>query len=69
MFDEKALFDCLKEHNMSVQELAEKLDINRVTLYRKIAGESDFTRREIQRCRDIFGGEVCERIFFAPGVA
>ncbi len=69
MFDQQAFFDCLKEHKMSVQELAERLGISRVTLYRKVSGESDFTRREIQICREIFGVEACERIFFAKEVA
>ena len=69
MFDANALFDCLKEHKMSMQELAKCLGISRVTLYRKTAGESDFTRGEIQKCRELFGVEACERIFFALEVA
>lgn len=69
MFDAKAMFEVLKEYGMQVQELAERLGISRTTLYRKVAGESDFTRKEIQKCRDIFGVAACERIFFAIEVA
>lgn len=69
MFDQKAFFDCLKGHKLSAQELAERLGISRVTLYRKVSGESDFTRKEIQTCRELFGAEICERIFFASEVA
>ena len=69
MFDQKAFFDCLEEKKMSVSELAKYLDISRVTLYRKVSGESDFGRKEIQKCRDLFGVEACDRIFFAIVVA
>lgn len=69
MFDQEKFFSCLKENKVSVQELAEMLEISRTTLYRKVSGESDFTRKEIQKCREIFGESVCDQIFFAVEVA
>lgn len=69
MFDAKAFFDCLKKNRMSPAELAGQLGINRATLYRKISGESDFNRKEIQKCRELFGEQECNAIFFAPDVA
>lgn len=69
MFDAKAFFECLNKNRMSVAELAESLGISRATLYRKISGESDFNRKEIQKCRELFGEQVCNAIFFAIEVA
>lgn len=68
MFDSKEFFECLKGNRMTVASLAEALGINRATLYRKVAGDSDFTRKEIQKCREIFGVEACNAIFFAVEV-
>lgn len=68
MFDRKAFFDGLDKRGMTVTALADRLGINRATLYRKIAGESDFTRKELQVCRDVFGVNACNAIFFAPEV-
>lgn len=68
MFDPKAFFECLGKNKMTVATLAGALGINRATLYRKVAGESDFTRKEIQKCRELFGEEACNAIFFAEEV-
>lgn len=69
MFDSKAFFEALNNAKMSVPQLAKTLGISKVTLYRKISGESDFVRSEIQRCREIFGKEAADKIFFADEVA
>lgn len=69
MFDSKLFFDALHNVKMSVPQLAEKLGISKVTLYRKISGESDFVRSEIQQCMEIFGKETAASIFFADEVA
>ncbi len=69
MFDKKAFFDSLERHSITVPKLAEIMGINTVTLYRKISGESDFKRGEIQKCRELLGEEDCNLIFFAPKVA
>lgn len=54
----------LKKVGMTVPELAKYLGISKVTLYRKISGESDFYRDEIQKCRELFGIDVADSIFF-----
>lgn len=50
---------------MSLTELAEKIGVNRVTLYRKIAS-GKFERGEIQKIRDTLGLSDADviRIFF-----
>lgn len=68
MFDQQAFFRSLKQHDITVADLAKSLEINRTTLYRKISGESDFTRNEVQKCRELLGIEDCNAIFFAPDV-
>lgn len=69
MFDEQAFFCTLQEVGLSVAELAEVIGISKVTLYRKVHGESDFTRKEIQICMRIFGKERASAIFFAKEVS
>lgn len=69
MFDAEAFWAELKRVKMSVPELANYLGINKTTLYRKISGESDFVRMEIQKCRELFGSEAADKIFFAHEVA
>ena len=52
-------------HTMS--ELADYLGINAATLYRKIDGQSEFKRIEIQLIRQFLGlsSDDVDRIFFA----
>ena len=69
MFNQERFYDELKKLSMSVPELAKHLGISKVTLYRKIYGESDFFRDEIQKCRELFGKEAADEIFFAAEVA
>ena len=49
------------------ETLAKSLGINLSTLYRKLSGESDFTRNEIQIVRSELGLSIedVDRIFFA----
>ncbi|MBR2895555.1 MAG: helix-turn-helix domain-containing protein [Oscillospiraceae bacterium] len=69
MFDAQAFYVELRKNGLTVPELAKILKISKVTLYRKISGESDFFRSEIQQCRELFGKEAADRIFFATEVA
>jgi len=46
-------------------DVADMLGISRVTLYRKLNGESDFLRREIEEIRDYLKIDNLEDIFFA----
>lgn len=62
-----ALFKyCTTRAGFSLAKLADVLGINPATLYRKMTGESDFTRAEmtlIKECLDLTFEEV-EKIFF-----
>ena len=59
------LEDAILRKQMSRTELAEKIGVNRVTLYRKIAS-GKFERGEIQKIRDTLGLSDADviRIFF-----
>lgn len=60
------LKDCLQRRNISVNELAYKMGIDRSTFYRKARGDSDFYRKEIQVTKDMLNLTSAEvdRIFF-----
>lgn len=65
MFDEDKFRDLIKNSGKTLQDIADILNIDLVTLYRKMGGKSDFYRREM----DILIKELCiknpEEIFFA----
>ncbi|MBR2410166.1 MAG: hypothetical protein IKB08_00415 [Clostridia bacterium] len=69
MFDRKKFELTLFEMGISKTELAKKLGISTVTLYRKMSGESDFFRNEIQLIRSLIGVDKAEEIFFAQQVS
>jgi predicted transcriptional regulator len=69
MFDRKKFEITLFELGISKTELAKKLGISTVTLYRKMSGESDFFRNEIQIIRSLIGVDRAEAIFFASKVS
>jgi predicted transcriptional regulator len=52
---------------INAEELADKIGINTITLYRKMNGKTEFTRSEMQIIKAIFNlnkGEM-DAIFFA----
>ena len=57
----------LAELGLSVKDIANAVGCNEVTMYRKMKGESDFTRNEIQliKQKTQMTSEDVERIFFA----
>lgn len=67
VFNKKMFKAKCVEKGMSTRDIARILGINEATLYRKISGESDFTRNEIQIFRQALGLTSCEMdaIFFA----
>lgn len=68
----KELFDYkIKVKNLSREEIAHMLSINPVTLYRKLTGDSDFTRNEIKILKDALNwtNEEVDSIFFTNKVA
>lgn len=48
MFNKKKFHGKVIEKGFTLCEIANKIGVNPATLYRKMSGESDFSRREIQ---------------------
>lgn len=65
MFDEKKFRAALILRGISLNEVAKSMGINIVTLYRKMSGDSDFYRSEIQKFCELTGIENPSDIFFA----
>jgi len=53
MFNKKALIEKIKEKGMTLESFAIELGVNSSTLYRKLNGESDFTRAEVQKSKKV----------------
>lgn len=68
MFDKNKFKIQLLLNNLKLPEIAELLGVNLVTLYRKMNGESDFYRNEIQLLCEILNIENPAEIFFAEEV-
>mgnify|MGYP000131677965 FL=1 len=68
MFDEIAMRMLLRKKGKTLEEWANYLGIDRLTIYRKMSGESDFWRREIQKTCEFLGEESLNAIFFAQEV-
>lgn len=67
MFDRKRFRAKVIEKGLTLQKIAEIMGIKEATLYRKMNGDSDFTRNEIQLFREKLGLSAAETdaIFFA----
>lgn len=67
MLDKVLLAQCIKRSGMTQEAFASELGINQSTLFRKMTGESDFTRAEIQTAKSVLGlsMEEADAIFFA----
>lgn len=67
MFNKNAFRAKVVGAGMTLAEVAAKIGINPATLGRKMSGESDFTRTEIQKMRSILGMTAADAdaIFFA----
>lgn len=68
MFDKLKFLGKIKENGKTIQEVADFLGINATTLYRKMNGESDFYREEIQKLSEFLYLEEPIEIFFAKDV-
>lgn len=70
MFNEKLFRIALLRRGVSQKQIAKLLDINVVTLYRKMKGDSDFYRDEIQKICDFLklGLKEKEDIFFDSNI-
>jgi predicted transcriptional regulator len=65
LFDEKAFRAMLKDKGKTLQDVADILSISLVTLYRKMNGESDFFRGEMDTLKKELNIENPDKIFFA----
>ncbi len=65
MFNEKLFKMKIKEKGFTLKEIASFLNIDTSTLYRKMNGESDFYRNEIQKLCNLLEFENPVEIFFA----
>ena len=66
MFDKEALVEKIKERGYTLEAFAVELGINYSTLYRKMNGDSDFTRSEIQQVKTVLSLDIAtaDAIFF-----
>jgi predicted DNA-binding transcriptional regulator AlpA len=69
VFDKRKFLAQMTLRDVSKKELAEKLGINEVTLYRKINNDGFFTRREINTIIEFLAIENPAEIFFANELA
>ena len=65
MFDKRKFLAQLALRDVKKKELAEYLDINELTLYRKINNDGAFTRKEINAMIKFLHIEDPAEIFFA----
>lgn len=71
MFDRNKFRGKVVSEGLTIADVAGQLNINPTTLHRKISGESEFTRKEIQQLRSILNmsAEEIDAIFFADELA
>ena len=69
MFDKRKFLAQMTLRDVSKKELAKKLGINEVTLYRKINNDGFFTRQEINTMIEFLAIENPAEIFFAGELA
>lgn len=67
VFNKNKLKAKITENGLTIEQVAQILGINRATLYRKLAGESEFTRNEIAMLKNSLQISLDEinAIFFA----
>ena len=67
MFNRNKLRAKVIENGFTMKQIAGMLHVSEVTLYRKINGKSDFTRKEIQKLKEILklDAKTVGEIFFA----
>ena len=71
MFDKALFIYHVTRKNMTLGAISAMLKINPATLTRKMSGESDFTRDEVQRLKNFLELSVvdADKIFFAEELA
>lgn len=71
MIDKNKFRGKVVSEGLTMGNVAEMLNINPTTLHRKLSGESEFTRKEIQQLRGILNlsAEDVDLIFFSEELA
>ena len=71
MLNKTLLTQFIKRAGLTQEAFASELGINYSTLFRKMTGESDFTRAEIQIAKKVLNLslEEADAIFFAKALA
>lgn len=67
MFDKNKLKAKFVENGLTMEQVAQLLGINPATLYRKMSGDSEFTRNEIAMLKNALNFSLSDinSIFFA----
>lgn len=65
MFNEQAFREVIKDKGENIEMAAKVMGINKVTLYRKMSGESDFFAKEILKFCDHYKVTPTS-VFFSP---
>jgi hypothetical protein len=70
MFDKKSFLIELIRNDMTMKSLANAMCINPMTLSRKVKGETDFYRWEIQKISEVLNldEDAIDKIFFGMKV-
>jgi len=69
MYNKQKLKAELVLRDMSMADFAQKLNMNKSTLNRKINGKSEWSLSEIQSIKSIIGDEQTYEIFFGDKVS
>lgn len=66
MFNKNKFKARVVELGLNIEDVAKEISINPATLYRKINGETEFTRKEIQELRIVLDLDIsaADKIFF-----
>lgn len=68
MFSENKFKAAVISRGKTLKDVANALGISTVTLYRKMNGESDFYRGEMEKCCEFLGVDNLNDVFFAEKV-
>lgn len=69
MFNRKAFQLAVVAADTTYEDVAKAIGINASTLYRKISGQSEFTRAEIQKICEVLNLDSPMDIFFTDELA
>ena len=69
MFNKRKFKAVLLENGLTIDDVADILKISKVTVYRKMNGQSDFFLSEILKISEMIGRKNVVDIFFAEQVS